>query len=104
MKISYIVNGEKVTEEEFQARPAAESFLDGGPMVSNTYREHDPLVSDGTGVMKHQVGAARDMVKRHNIPGTRVRDSGQVEFTSRAGRREFLRRRRHHDTDGGYGD
>lgn len=46
----------------------------------------------------------REVIKRHNIQGVKVRDSGQLEITSRRGRRELLRVRGLRDEDGGYGD
>ena len=101
--MTYRLNGKKVSREEFCAG-ARRNWLDGPPMTSNTYTEHDPLLSDGCGVMKAQVGEARDMIRRHGIRGAAVLDNGQIRFTSRRARREFLRMRGLVDNDGSYGD
>ena len=74
------------------------------PMVSNAYRAHDPLVSDGLGCMTGQVSEMRDEIKKRNIKGVLVRDNGQLEITSRRGRAEVCKMRGLVDSDGGYGD
>lgn len=74
------------------------------PMVANTYRAHDPLISEGLGCMKSQVPEMRETIHKHNIKGVRVRDNGQLEITSRRGRRELCRVRGLADADGGLGD
>jgi len=74
------------------------------PMTANTYREHDPLISEGLGCMRAQVSEMREVIQKHNIKGVRVRDNGQLEITSRRGRKELLRVRGLADADGGYSD
>jgi len=96
-------NGRVVTEEELD-RLMPKKKLEGPAMTANTYSEHDPLVSDGAGVMKSQVGEARELIRRHGIQGAAVLDNGQVRFTSRGARKEFLKRRGLVDNDGGYSD
>lgn len=98
-------NGKEVTQEELdKLMPRRSDWLEAPPMVANTYTEHDPLISEGCGVMKSQVGEARDMIRKHNIVGASVNDSGQVLFTSRKARKEFLSRRGLNDQDAGYSD
>ena len=98
-------NGKVVTKEELDVLvPAKKGWLENRPMVSNTYTEHQPLISDGCGVMKSQVGEARDLVRQHNIQGAQVAPNGQVHFTSRRARKEFLSARGLADNDGGYSD
>jgi len=99
----YIVNGKEVTREQFLA-DAKDDWLCSPPMIANTYTEHDPLISDGCGVMKSQVPEARAMVRMHNIQGAQVQDNGQIRFTSRRARKEFLQRRGLCDADAGYSD
>ena len=101
--MKYIVNGKTVTEEEFLALPS-KLDLSQAPFVPNTYRDHDSLLSDGIGCMKSQVGEMREVIRRHNIKGVTVRDSGKLEITSRRGRRELLKVRGLADADAGYGD
>jgi len=97
--------GKVVTQDELDAiMPRKSDWLDGPPMTSNTYTEHDPLVSEGCGVMKAQVKEARDIARRHNIQGMSVLDSGQIQFTSRRARKEWLGVRGLNDQDGGYSD
>ena len=105
-KRKYIVNGKTLTERQWRARMAKkdDSWLEGGQQIPNTYRDHDPLVSEGLGVLKHQVEEAREEIKKHNIQGVAVRNSGQLEITSRRGRQEYASMRRLVDLDGGYGD
>lgn len=104
-KVLFKYKGQIVTREELdKLLPPKEDWLDGPAMASNTYTEHDPLISEGCGVMKSQVGEAREMIRQHNIQGAAVHDNGQVRFTSRRARKEFLERRGLKDNDGGYSD
>ena len=100
---AYYVNGKKVTREEFCSRPK-KGWLKHAPMASNTYTEHDPLVSDGLGCMKSQVPHLRSVIRQHGIQGARVLGNGQVEFTSRRARKELLAVRGLVDNEAGYGD
>lgn len=102
--MNYVVNGKPLTREEFESLPAKSDWLAGPFMTANTYRDHDPLISDGLGCMKAQVPEMRQVIRKHNIQGVTVRDSGQLEITSRQGRRELLRVRGMRDNDGSYGD
>jgi hypothetical protein len=85
-------------------RERLRSKLFAPPLVANTYREHDPLISEGLGCMKAQVPEMREVIRKHNIKGVRVRDNGQLEITSRRGRKELLRVRGLADADAGFGD
>ncbi len=102
-KTSYIVNGKEVSPEEFRAG-AKPDWLGSPPMTANTYTAHDPLVSDGMGCMKSQVPELRDTIRKHNIQGVAVKDNGQLEITSRRGRKELLAVRGLVDNDSGYSD
>ena len=101
--MKYSINGKEVTREEFTAG-AKRDWLDGPPMTANTYSAHDPLISDGIGCMKSQVPEMRRVIKQHNIQGVAVKDNGQLEITSRRGRKELLAVRGLVDADGSYGD
>ena len=101
--MKYVVNGKTVSREEFLQSKTAD-WLAGPFMTAHTYREHDPLLSDGIGCMKSQVPEMRAAIRKHGIQGVTVRDSGQLEITSRKGRKELLKMRGLHDSDGGYGD
>ena len=100
----YVLNGNRVTREEFLAGAPTNSFLERPPMTANTYTEHSPLISDGCGVMKAQVAETREAIRQHGIQGAAVLDNGQIRFTSRRARKEFLRMRGLNDQDGTYGD
>lgn len=105
MTIRYVKNGREVTPEEFAASGRKDDdWLQARGRFANTYRGHDPLLSDGIGCMKSQVPEMREVIRKHNIKGVTVRDSGQLEITSRRGRRELLRVRGLADADAGYGD
>lgn len=98
-------NGRTVTKDELdKVLPPKKDWLEAPPMVADTYSEHDPLISEGCGVMKSQVGETRAILDTHKIPGVAVLDSGQMRFTSRRARKEWLRIRGLHDQDGSYGD
>lgn len=98
-------NGKEVTQEELdKLMPRRSDWLEAPPMASNTYTEHDPLMSDGCGVMKSQVKEARDIARLHSIQGMNVLDSGQIRFTSRRARKEWLGVRGFSDIDGGFSD
>lgn len=104
-KIVRKYNGREVSKGELDTYfPPKKDWLDSPPMSTNTYTEHDPLISEGCGVMKSQVGEARDMIRQHNIQGAAVHDNGQIRFTSRRARKEFLSRRGLVDNEGGYSD
>jgi hypothetical protein len=101
--VSYVLNGKNVTREEFLAGAPGDG-LKSPPRTANTYRGHDPLISDGLGCMKAQVPELRDVIREHGIKGVVVRDSGQLEITSRRGRAELCKVRGLADKDGGFGD
>jgi hypothetical protein len=102
-KIVYTVNGKEVTREEFR-QGGKDDWLEAPPMASHTYSAHDPLVSDGLGCLKSQVKQLRETIKRHSIQGVEVKNDGQLEITSRRGRKELLAVRGLVDNDGGYSD
>lgn len=96
------LNGKWVTSAEFhRGGPVGGA---GVPAVTNTYSTAKPLVSEGVGCMKAQVPDMRAMLKEHNVQGVAVRDNGQLEITSRRGRKEVLKLRGLIDNDGGYSD
>jgi hypothetical protein len=101
--IKYKINGEYVTKEQWDARKGA-GLRGGVPLGTVAYSESKPLLSDGIGCMRAQVPEMREVIRKHSIQGVRVRDNGQLEITSRRGRRELLRVRGLHDADGGYSD
>ena len=102
-KVVHKYNGKVVTKAELD-KLMPRKKLEGPAMTANTYTEHDPLISEGCGVMPSQVGEARELIRQHNIAGAQVRDNGQIQFTSRKARKEFLARRGLVDNDGGYSD
>ncbi len=101
--MTYVLNGKTVSRDEFCAG-AKRDWLAGPPMTANTYTEADPLISDGCGVMKSQVSETREAIRYHGIQGAAVLDNGQVRFTSRRARKEFLSMRGLVDNQGSYGD
>jgi hypothetical protein len=97
------INGKNVTPEEFHRG----GKIGGGgiPMFAGTaYSTAKPLVSEGVGCMKSQVPEMREAILARGIVGAHVKDSGQIEFTSRKARREVLSMRGLIDSDGGYSD
>lgn len=101
--IRYKINGKEVTKEEWDAKPGF-GLRGGVPMGTVAYTAAKPLLSEGIGCMRAQVPEMREVIRRHNIQGVFVRDSGQLEITSRRGRKELLRVRGLADADGGYSD
>lgn len=98
-------NGKTVTKAELdQVLPPKKGWLKQPAMAANTYSEHDPLISEGCGVMKTQVKETREAIKLHGIQGAAVHDNGQIRFTSRRARKEFLAMRGLNDQDSGYSD
>ncbi len=102
--IRYKINGKYVSKKEWDARKGV--GLKGGeaPMGTVAYSAADPLLSDGLGCMKSQVPEMRETIKKHGIKGVHVRPNGQLEITSRRGRKELLKVRGLNDADGGFGD
>lgn len=97
--------GKVVTSEELdKLMPRKADWLESPSMAANTYTEHNPLISEGCGVMRAQVGETRQLIEKHRIQGAAVLDSGQIRFTSRRARKEFLAMRGLVDNDGGYSD
>ena len=101
--IKYKINGKRVTKRHWDAKEG-KGIKGGVAMGTVAYTESNPLLSDGLGCMKSQVSEMRETIKRHGISGVKVRDSGQLEITSRQGRKELCRVRGLHDAEGGYGD
>lgn len=102
--IKYRINGKTVSKEEWDAKKGAGLDFKSAPLGTVAYSESAPLISDGIGCMRAQVSEYREEVKRHGIRGVRILDNGQVEITSRRGRRDLLRLRGLVDNEGGYGD
>ena len=101
--IKYKINGKTVTKQEWDARPGY-GLRGGVPYGTVAYTESKPLLSDGLGCMKSQVPEMRQEIKRRSIQGVRVLANGQLEITSRRGRRDVLRMRGLVDNDGGFSD
>jgi len=103
--IRYKINGKYVTKKQWDARPGA-GFQGGVPMGTVAYSESKPLISDALGCLPNQVPEMREAVKRHGIQGVRVLDNGQLEITSRRGRKEvgLMRPIPIFDAEGGYSD
>ena len=105
----YTVNGKEVTREEF-LKGANNDFLKAPALTANTYSEHDPLISQSSGVLPNQVAGTRQRLARlqeqGQLTGVRVLDNGSVAFTSKgeSGRKGWMRYRKKVDYDGGYGD
>lgn len=105
MVVAYKYGGREVTKEELdKLMPKKADWLDGPPMTANTYTDHDPLISEGCGVHRSQVAETRELIKKHSIQGAAVTESGQIRFTSRRARKEFLAMRGLRDNDAGYSD
>ena len=102
--IQYAINGKKVTKKQWDSRKGVGMSAGKPSMGTVAYSESDPLPSDGLGCMKSQVSEMRDTIRKHSIRGVRVKNSGQLEITSRQGRKELLKVRGLVDADGGYGD
>lgn len=104
-RIIHKYKGKEVSPEELdKIMPRKSDWLEAPPMASNTYTEHDPLISEGCGVMKSQIKEARDIARLHGIQGMSVLNSGQIRFTSRRARKEWLGVRGLNDQDGGFSD
>jgi hypothetical protein len=101
--IKYKINGQEVTKVEWDARKGV-GLRGGVPMGTVAYTESKPLISDGIGCMRSQVPEMRETIRQHNIKGVLVRDNGQLEITSRRGRRELLRVRGLVDAEAGFSD
>ena len=108
-KVAYVMNGKKVTRDEFCAG-GKDDWLTAPPMAANTYTEHDPLISEALGCMKSQVPGMRQLLKDEGVQGVQIMDSGQARITSRRGRNHLMRvlseirGNQYHDIDGGWGD
>lgn len=97
--------GKVVTQEELdRLMPRKADWLESPSMVANTYTEHNPLISEGCGVHRSQVQETRQLIEKHRIQGAAVLDGGQIRFTSRRARKEFLAMRGLVDNEGSYGD
>lgn len=106
----YYMNGKEVSTDEF-LKNAPEDWMSAPPMSAMTYRDHDPLISESTGVLPNQVAAERKKLRklqeRGELTGVSIQDNGAVAFTSRGerGRIGWMRYRGGKvDREGGYGD
>lgn len=96
------LNGKWVTSAEFhRGGPIGGQ---GVPSIATTYSDANPLVNDGVGCMKAQVPEMREAIRKRGIVGARVKDNGQIEFTSRRARKQVLAMRGLHDNEAGYSD
>jgi hypothetical protein len=107
MKVKYTINGKEVTKAQFSNLPSKP----GAPMVANTYRHHDPLISESMGVLPNQIDKERSDLRRWQEKGelteVSIRDDGSVALEGRGeqGRVGWMRYRGgKQDADGGYGD
>lgn len=100
-KHTLTINGKQVTRREWLRKRFGGN---GIPMVAKTYGTESPLHSEAAGCMKHQVPELREFVQGMGIRGVSVLDDGAVEFSSRRGRKEFLKARGMVDNDGCFGD
>lgn len=99
--MTYRINGRLVSRKRFLQGARA----NGMPQTSiTTYRGHDPLISEGIGCLQSQVPEMRETIHKHGIQGVTVKDSGQLEITSKRGRKKLMRVRGMKDNEGGYGD
>ena len=100
MKYHLRLNGRKVSATEFHENgPVGGTGL---PMTNKAYSGANPLLSEGLGCMKAQVPEMRQEIRKRNIQGVKVRDSGKLEITSRRGRKQVCKMRGLVDNDGGY--
>lgn len=99
MKVTYKINGREVSQEEWDKVPI-KGF--GSTSVSTAYSRG--LRSRAAGIHSSQVAEFREHLKREGITGVSYDNNGDVIFTSRAGRKKFLKHRGMQDNDGGYGD
>lgn len=106
MSVKYKINGKEVTKAEWDARKGVGFQPGKAPLGTVAYTESKPLISDGLGCLPHQVPEMREAIKRNGIRGVRVLNNGQLEITSRRGRRDVGRMRPIPlvDADGGYSD
>lgn len=103
MTIKYKINGKEVTKAQWDARKGV-GLRGGVPMGTIAYSESKPMISEGLGCMRSQVPEMRETIARNGIKGVRVLNNGQLEITSRQGRRDLLRVRQMVDADAGYSD
>ena len=96
------LNGKEMTSAEFHRDGPVGA--PGVPMVTTTYSDAKPLVSEALGCMKSQVHKYRETIRSEGIEGVCIRDNGQAAITSRRGRAKLLNMKKQHDNDGGYGD
>jgi len=80
--MKYRIRGKEVSEEAYYRHHGTPEWLRSRTFVTaNTYRQHDPLLSDGLGCMKSQVPEMRETIRKHNIKGVTGQDSGKLEIT-----------------------
>lgn len=106
MTVRYKINGKYVTTKQWNARKGVGLAAGEVPMGTVAYPVSDPLISEGLGCMRSQVPEMRAAIKKRSIRGVCVRDNGQLEITSRQGRKEVgaMRPTPLHDAEGGYSD
>ena len=102
-KVRFKINGEFVTKEEWDAHESPVAG-NGIPMTNSAYSDSKPLVSEALGCMTAQVPEMREQIKERGIQGVKVRNDGQLEITSRLGRKQVCAMRGMRDNDGGYSD
>ena len=108
-KFRYIVNGERLTEEQWQAslpktpKRRKTKHKKGSKAFMTASTKAWPMTSDGAGVHPNDIEKARGVAKRAGIAIDFTTD-GQAIFRSATHRKEYCRFRGFHDRNGGYGD
>lgn len=110
--MKYIVNGVKMTPEEYRkqrdAQPKNNDWLKGGLAHVQTCRANNPQTSESSGVVPNQVAEEREELKKHHeageLTGVTILDNGAVQYTSEGeqGRKGWHRYRGHVDYEGGF--
>lgn len=108
--MKYVVNGKKMTREEFNRKPAKPDWLARRVAHVQVVRSNKPQTSESSGVIPHQVPETRKKLRKLQeqglLTGVSIKDNGAAEFTSpgEQGRLGWMRYRRKVDFEGGYRD
>lgn len=100
-KTTYVIDGERVSEEEYTKRMKAKGKWGGTPYASRAWEK--PLVSEALAVQAEHVPFERQLDAELGLTVDYAPDGSPV-FTSRQQRNEYVRAKGYFDKNAGYGD
>lgn len=99
---TFLIEGREVSEAEYRRKTKKRVGGRGAAQTSMAYNRG--LRNQSGGCHPSQVAEFNACLDALGVTDTRYLPTGEIQFDTRAARREELKRRGWHDRDGGYSD